>query len=121
MSCEQVVRLRSAAPTLSNAEGRRGPGPRTEDGGPRTMNRREWGRVIASGVAASALAPLARASAGADAVAAGADAPNAQQSADAPRTYRYIHLDVFTDRRLAGNQLAVFPDPAGLDVQTMHA
>ena len=30
------------------------------------------------------------------------------------RTYRYLHLDVFTDRPLEGNQLAVFPQPAGL-------
>ena len=27
------------------------------------------------------------------------------------RTLRYLHLDVFTDTRLQGNQLAVFPDP----------
>ena len=27
---------------------------------------------------------------------------------------RYLHYDVFTDRPLTGNQLAVFPDPAGL-------
>jgi trans-2,3-dihydro-3-hydroxyanthranilate isomerase len=29
-------------------------------------------------------------------------------------TYRYLHLDVFTDTPLEGNQLAVFPQPAGL-------
>jgi trans-2,3-dihydro-3-hydroxyanthranilate isomerase len=27
---------------------------------------------------------------------------------------RYLHLDVFTDRRFEGNQLAVFPEPDGL-------
>ena len=27
---------------------------------------------------------------------------------------RYLHYDVFTDQPLTGNQLAVFPDPAGL-------
>jgi trans-2,3-dihydro-3-hydroxyanthranilate isomerase len=30
------------------------------------------------------------------------------------RTYRYLHLDVFTDTIFEGNQLAVFPEPAGL-------
>lgn len=28
--------------------------------------------------------------------------------------YRYVHYDVFTDRRFGGNQLAVFPEAAGL-------
>jgi trans-2,3-dihydro-3-hydroxyanthranilate isomerase len=35
--------------------------------------------------------------------------------------YRYIHLDVFTDRRLQGNQLFVFVQPAGLDTDTMQS
>ena len=34
--------------------------------------------------------------------------------------YRYLHYDVFTDRRFGGNQLAVFPDAAGLRAQTMQ-
>jgi trans-2,3-dihydro-3-hydroxyanthranilate isomerase len=34
--------------------------------------------------------------------------------------YRYLHYDVFTDRRFGGNQLAVFPDAAGLTTQTMQ-
>ena len=34
--------------------------------------------------------------------------------------YRYIHLDVFTDRRLQGNQLFVFVQPAGLDTDAMQ-
>jgi len=34
--------------------------------------------------------------------------------------YRYLHLDVFTERRLEGNQLAVFPDARGLDAATMQ-
>ena len=35
---------------------------------------------------------------------------------------RYLHLDVFTDTPLEGNQLAVFPDPpASLDGQRMQA
>ena len=38
----------------------------------------------------------------------------------AGRGYRYVHLDVFTDRRLQGNQLLVYVDPAGLDTETMQ-
>ena len=34
--------------------------------------------------------------------------------------YRYLHYDVFTDRRFGGNQLAVFPEAAGLSSQTMQ-
>ncbi len=37
------------------------------------------------------------------------------------RKYRYLHLDVFTDHPFGGNQLAVFPEPAGLDAETMQA
>jgi trans-2,3-dihydro-3-hydroxyanthranilate isomerase len=33
---------------------------------------------------------------------------------------RYLHYDVFTDRAFEGNQLAVFPDAAGLDTATMQ-
>jgi trans-2,3-dihydro-3-hydroxyanthranilate isomerase len=36
------------------------------------------------------------------------------------RTYRYLHLDVFTDRPFEGNQLAVFPEPAGLSTEEMQ-
>ena len=36
-------------------------------------------------------------------------------------TFRYLHVDVFTDRHLEGNQLAVFPEPAGLDTALMQA
>jgi trans-2,3-dihydro-3-hydroxyanthranilate isomerase len=32
---------------------------------------------------------------------------------------RYLHYDVFTDRPLTGNQLAVFPEPAGLTAGDM--
>jgi trans-2,3-dihydro-3-hydroxyanthranilate isomerase len=38
-----------------------------------------------------------------------------------PRTYRYVHLDVFTDRKLAGNQLLVYTSPAGLSTEQMQA
>src|SRR5262245_31204088 len=63
------------------------------------MNRRDFTRSGLAGVAALAL-------------------PRAQSTA-APG-YLYIHLDVFTDRRLQGNQLFVFVQPAGLDTETMQ-
>jgi trans-2,3-dihydro-3-hydroxyanthranilate isomerase len=34
--------------------------------------------------------------------------------------YRYLHYDVFTERRFGGNQLAVFPDAAGLSATLMQ-
>jgi trans-2,3-dihydro-3-hydroxyanthranilate isomerase len=34
--------------------------------------------------------------------------------------FRYLHLDVFTDRRFEGNQLAVFPEPQGLTTEEMQ-
>ena len=37
-----------------------------------------------------------------------------------PGKYDYLHLDVFTDRPLTGNQLAVFLDADGLDADTMQ-
>lgn len=37
------------------------------------------------------------------------------------RSYRYLHLDVFTDRLFGGNQLAVFLDGRGLPTDTMQA
>ena len=37
------------------------------------------------------------------------------------RSYRYLHLDVFTDRVFGGNQLAVFLDGRGLAVETMQS
>lgn len=36
-------------------------------------------------------------------------------------TYRYLHLDVFTDTALEGNQLAVFPEPRGLTTAMMQS
>ena len=41
------------------------------------------------------------------------------QGAAPGRSYRYIHLDVFTDRRLAGNQLLVYVSPEGLNADAM--
>src|SRR5262249_18142891 len=35
-------------------------------------------------------------------------------------TYPYLHYDVFTDTALEGNQLAVFPEPAGLTAEDMQ-
>lgn len=34
--------------------------------------------------------------------------------------YRYLHYDVFTERRFGGNQLAMFPDAAGLSPGLMQ-
>ena len=36
------------------------------------------------------------------------------------RRYRYLHYDVFTDAPFEGNQLAVFPEPAGLSTGEMQ-
>jgi len=36
------------------------------------------------------------------------------------RSLRYLHLDVFTERPLEGNQLAVFTDGAGVDARLMQ-
>src|SRR5215467_11948730 len=36
------------------------------------------------------------------------------------RSYRYRVVDVFTERPLEGNALAVFPDASGLDDETMR-
>jgi trans-2,3-dihydro-3-hydroxyanthranilate isomerase len=38
-----------------------------------------------------------------------------------PTTFRYVHVDVFTDTPLTGNQLAVFTDARGLETETMQA
>src|SRR6187431_751831 len=38
-----------------------------------------------------------------------------------PRSYRYLHYDVFTDHLFGGNQLAVFLDGRGLSGETMQA
>ena len=68
------------------------------------MNRREFGRSALAGLAF--LGGSARAS------------PPLQASRCSrvrATAYRYIHLDVFTDRRTQGNQLFVFTQPAGLD------
>jgi trans-2,3-dihydro-3-hydroxyanthranilate isomerase len=38
-----------------------------------------------------------------------------------PRSYRYLHYDVFTDHLFGGNQLAVVLDGRGLPAETMQA
>src|SRR5262245_18422300 len=38
-----------------------------------------------------------------------------------PKSYRYLHYDVFTDHLFGGNQLAVFLDSRGLSAETMQA
>ena len=82
------------------------------------MNRRAFGRSGLMGLAALAL-PATSAPADAEVRPDVAVASAAAQSPDT-RGYRYIHLDVFTDRRLQGNQLFVFVQPAGLDTDTMQ-
>jgi trans-2,3-dihydro-3-hydroxyanthranilate isomerase len=69
------------------------------------MNRRDFGKL---GFATLALG--------------GSVGPALHVSAQAVdgRAYRYIHLDVFTDKRMQGNQLFVFTQPAGLDTETMQ-
>jgi trans-2,3-dihydro-3-hydroxyanthranilate isomerase len=69
-----------------------------------TITRREFGGAVLTG---------------AGAIAAAAAASPAQAQTDG-RAYRYVHLDVFTDKRLAGNQLLVFVAPAGLDADAMQ-
>jgi trans-2,3-dihydro-3-hydroxyanthranilate isomerase len=66
------------------------------------MNRRDFGRSGLLGLAGLTFAGPAR------------------LAAQPAGGYRYIHLDVFTDRRLQGNQLFVFTQPAGLDTETMQ-
>jgi len=69
------------------------------------MTRRKFAEVAIGGVAGAAAAPLAAAA----------------QPASREKPFRYVHLDVFTDRRLQGNQLLVYTDPAGLDADAMQS
>jgi trans-2,3-dihydro-3-hydroxyanthranilate isomerase len=73
------------------------------------MTRRAFGRTGLLGMAGLAVADPGKGTLHADGAHAGA-APS----------YRYIHLDVFTERRMEGNQLFVFTQPAGLDTDTMQ-
>ena len=69
------------------------------------MNRRDFARTGVAGVAGLAF---------------GGTTLRASAAQEAAHAYRYIHLDVFTDRRMQGNQLFVFTQPAGLDTETMQ-
>jgi trans-2,3-dihydro-3-hydroxyanthranilate isomerase len=67
------------------------------------MNRRDFGRAGLLGVTGFGLLDRVPGAQGANATG-----------------FRYVHLDVFTDRRLQGNQLFVFLQPTGLDTDTMQ-
>ncbi len=54
-------------------------------------------------------------------MAAGLQGREAPSQGGRARPYKYVHLDVFTDRALTGNQLAVFVEPAGLTAEAMAA
>src|SRR5438477_12642453 len=69
------------------------------------MNRRAFGRTGLAGLAGFA-PPQQRATA---------------PQIDSGAAYRYVHLDVFTDRRMQGNQLLVFVQPAGLSTEAMQS
>jgi trans-2,3-dihydro-3-hydroxyanthranilate isomerase len=76
------------------------------------MSRRAWGKTFLGGVAAAA-AGCAAGPAENDAAASGGAGAIAG-------AYPYLHLDVFTERMLTGNQLAVFLEPAGLGDEAMQ-
>src|SRR5215470_4609757 len=46
--------------------------------------------------------------------------PSCRMSAMSARSYRFVQVDVFTDRVFGGNPLAVFLDGRGLDDQRMQ-
>lgn len=75
------------------------------------LSRRAWARSVLGGFAAAAVGCATTP----------AEEPAPVAPASDRRQYRYLHLDVFTDRTLAGNQLAVFLDPAGLESDEMQA
>src|SRR5262245_1970865 len=71
-----------------------------------TLSRRTWARLALTGAAGLTLPRTARAQSAMPRVA---------------NSRRYLQYDVFTDKPLTGNQLAVFLDPQGLDAAAMHA
>jgi trans-2,3-dihydro-3-hydroxyanthranilate isomerase len=71
------------------------------------VNRRQFGIAVLGGALTARHLDAARGSDG------------AVRQAGMLRSYRYVHLDVFTDTRLQGNQLFVYVDPAGLDADRM--
>jgi trans-2,3-dihydro-3-hydroxyanthranilate isomerase len=64
------------------------------------MRRRDFGKAGLAGLAGFALPQTGR---------------------EGSSGYRYVHLDVFTEKRLQGNQLLVFVQPAGLDAAAMQS
>lgn len=62
---------------------------------------------------------LTRTIAGTVGLAGAASARLPAQERPGPRGYRYVHLDVFTDKKLAGNPLLTYVNPDGLDAETM--
>jgi trans-2,3-dihydro-3-hydroxyanthranilate isomerase len=73
-----------------------------------TLTRRDWGKQVIAGAAMTSVAGSL--------VSAGE-----QGNPGSAKKYRYLHLDVFTNRPLTGNQLAVFLEPAGLTPGIMQA
>ena len=76
----------------------------------RVSTRRDWIRSTLIGVSGTVLLPRVDIPPGA--------AATPQSAGVTP--YRYLHLDVFTDRPLTGNQLAVFLEPEGLAAEQMQ-
>jgi trans-2,3-dihydro-3-hydroxyanthranilate isomerase len=69
------------------------------------VSRRDWFRQAAYGALATTLLTGGR--------------TLRAQGSRPERSFRYVHLDVFTDRRLAGNPLLVYVNPEGLDAEAM--
>ena len=69
-----------------------------------TLTRRSWLALTGPGLAAAAVAEA-----------------QPTKRPEVPNGRRYRQYDVFTDRPLAGNQLAVFPETAGLTTDQMQA
>jgi len=90
------------------------------------MTRREFGAAAVTGLASARVARL-KGSRSSEVVEREAFAGAAlererfRRAAEQDRAYRYVHLDVFTDRRMAGNQLLVYTEPGGLDTDAMQA
>lgn len=74
--------------------------------------RRNWIRSTLIGLGGAALIPHIGSSP--------STAGSRQATGSADRPYPYLHLDVFTDRPLTGNQLAVFLEPEGLSAGQMQ-
>lgn len=74
------------------------------------MNRREFGRTGVAGFVGFTLSERK-----------GGEGPMLPQAGQSGRSYKYVHLDVFTEKPLEGNQLLAFLQPAGLDTNAMQA